>query len=807
LSKTGNFAPDPRTLRRALRTVLLILGLGFLGACTGWQNVQDQLGNGPEGYPRSPDITDRVRSLDLLPRSPQPGAGTDQAGGFSARTQVYQGDQVPGIQDGTERSPPAVTAEDGDGVILDTGDNASIAAVAKSILGDTLHLNYTIDPRVMGMVSLSSSGRKVPKKDVLFVLENALRLSGVVMVKDLHGFRLIPLGDAVGAGNLDSADRSPEAGYGVSVVPLQYVSASTLLKLIDSFATKPGTVRADTARNLLLIQGTGAERKVAVDTVLGFDVDWMRGQSVGVFPIRNTAPEPIVGELEKILDTGEGGLSQNTVKLQPINRMNAILVVTRKPGMLRTVETWIRRLDATDTARASVHVYHVKYGEARQLARVLNDIFTGGGSLDSAAGQVGPRLGITQSTDRLSPGSGGSGAGSAGSAFGTGGLGGAGTGVGSNSGGIGLGGAGRTGGQGGFGANSTLGRQSTDTAALEGRTPGGGANGQPVLEGVRITADQAANKLLIYASTEQYQIIARSLVQLDRPQLQVAIDATIAEVTLNDNLSYGVQFFLNKSSGSLAGSISNIPTNNNNSSAGSSTNSLFGGSQVGAALSRAFPAFNLMVGNDNLPKMVLDALHAVTTTKVLSNPSLVVIDNQVATLMVGNDVPISTGSANVLTATNTVVNTIDYRSTGLILRVLPHVNVNGNVRLEIEQEISNVAQTNLGVTGNPTFSQRKVKSTIGVQNGQTVLLAGLIQEEKDTDRGGIPLLDEIRGLGDAFSHQSKTGQRTELIIFIRPQIIRDSTDASFVAEELRTKLRGTIGSLPPDLPPQGPKHR
>jgi general secretion pathway protein D len=213
-----------------------------------------------------------------------------------------------------------------------------------------------------------------------------------------------------------------------------------------------------------------------------------------------------------------------------------------------------------------------------------------------------------------------------------------------------------------------------------------------------------------------------------------------------------------------------------------------------------------MVGNENLPNVVLDALHAVTSTKVLSNPSLVVIDNQVATLMVGSDVPISTGSANVLTANNTIVNSIDYRSVGLILRVVPRINVNGNVRLDIEQEISQVA-SQTGVGGNPTFTQRKVKSSVGVQNGQTVLLAGLIQEQQDTNRGGIPLLDQIPNLGDAFSHQNKTGTRTELIIFIRPQIVRDSQDASFVAEELRTKLRGTIGSVKPDVPPEGPKGR
>jgi hypothetical protein len=177
--------------------------------------------------------------------------------------------------------------------------------------------------------------------------------------------------------------------------------------------------------------------------------------------------------------------------------------------------------------------------------------------------------------------------------------------------------------------------------------------------------------------------------------------------------------------------------------------------------------------------------------KVLSNPSLVVINNQVATLQVGDVVPVSTGSATVLTTNNTVVNTIDYRNTGIILRVSPRINVNGNVRLEVEQEISNVSPTTASSL-TPTVSERKVKSSVSVATGQTVLLAGLISEQQNRGRNGIPLLDQIPGLGDAFSNQDTKNTRTELIIFIRPQIIRDGTDAHFVAEELRSKLRGNI---------------
>jgi general secretion pathway protein D len=783
VSTSGNFARDPRSLRRAWRAAFFALNLGLLAACA-------QL---PDGRVVStgPDIMDRVRSADLLPRFPQQGASAGQSGvGAGAKPQVYPGVTIPAVEGAEPRPTPS-----GEGYELNF-ENTPIASVAKVVLGDILATGYTIDPRVQGMISLSS-GRPVPRSDLLFVLENALRLSGVVLVKDVQGYRLIPLGDAVGAGNLDTAEARAEPGYGVSVVPLRYISASTLIKLLDSFATKPGTVRADTTRNMLLIQGSGAERKAAIETVLGFDVDWMRGQSVGVFPVRFSSPEPIITELEKIMDSGDGGLSQNIVKFQIVARLNAIMVVTRKPNLLKTAETWIRRLDASDTARTGVHVYQVKYGEARQLARVLNDVFVGGGgSFDTPANQVAPRsgLGITAgSTDRLAAsGPQASANVSFGSSFG---------GAGGGAGGGGLGGSsGRTGGAGGgSGAGSTFGRQqgaqaqTGDTSALEGRTPTGGAGGgQPVLEGVRITPDLAGNTLLIYASTENYQIIARTLAQLDRPKLQVAIEATVAEVTLSNELSYGVQFFLQSKKSGSTGSVSNVPT----SPPGNSVGSL-----VGGALSKAFPGFNFLIGSDNMTNLVIDALHAVTATKVLNNPSLVVVDNEVATLMVGSDVPITTGSATVLTGTNSVVNSIDYRSVGIILRVVPRINANGMVRLDIEQEISQIQSANGGVGGNPIFSQRKVKSSVAVANGQTVLMAGLIQENQNGQRGGIPLLDQIQNLGDVFSHQDNKTDRTELIIFIRPQIIRDSVDASFVAEELRTKLRGTIGPVPPDVPP------
>jgi general secretion pathway protein D len=735
--------------------------------------------------PADVDVLDKVRSLDIMPRQPQ-GANSAQSNtGERSRAAVFEGTEISDV--GDTRVQPAAS---GNGYDLNF-ENTPVTTVAKVVLGDILNTGYTIDPRVQGTVSLVSV-RPIAKSDIVFVLESALRLSGVVLVRDSAGYRLTPLGDAVGAGRVDSAAASPEPGYGVSVVPLQYVSAQTILKLMDSFATKPGSVRADSTRNLLLIQGTGAERRTAVDTAMSFDVDWMRGQSVGIYPLSSSAPEPLIAELERIMDSGDSGLSQGVVKFQPVSRLNAILVVSRKPTLLHTAASWIKRLDREDTTRNSVHVYRMKYGDARQVAKVLTEMFVGGSqsSLDSPDNQLAPGSGSTTASsaaDRLSfnPNS------SSSSSAQPSGL------VSRMSSGTGIGGA-----PGSGSSQAAGGNPATAGGALDARSSGG--NGQPLMQGVRFTPDVVNNTLLIYADQGNYQIIKATLDQVDQPQLQVAIDATIAEVTLTNQLSYGVQAFLTSSNFGLhpdQGSILNTqstqaPTTTTTTTATGAAAAA--GTVTNAFISRAFPGFNFLIGSEAQPSAILDALHQFTSVKVLSNPSLVVINNQTATLQVGNVVPVSTGSATVLTTNNTVVNTIDYRNTGIILRVSPRVNINGNVRLEVEQEISNVLPST-AASLTPTLSERLVKSSISVTTGQTVLLAGLISEQQNGTRAGIPLLDEIQGLGDAFSNQSKTGTRTELIIFIRPQIIRDGTDAHNVAEELRSKLRGTVGASTDDL--------
>jgi general secretion pathway protein D len=746
-------------------TLVLFLSAFLLTACI---LTADQSIEGNPKDPRAQDIADRIRSIDLQPRQATdvPNTGIGKQG--ASRPAVY-------LSDGT--TPPGsalIEREDtGSGSGYDLNfENAPVATVAKVVLGDVLGVGYTIDPRVQGTITLASV-RPVPKADALYVLENALRMSGVALVRDRSGYRLLPTNEA-GPGGIDRA-ASAEAGQGISVVPLRYVSAQTVFKLLDAFAVKASTIRPDTGRNTLIISGSGSDRAAAIDTILSFDADWMKGQSVGIFPVRNSSPEPLISELEKIMDSGDGGLSQNVVKFQAIGRLNSILVVSQKPEYLKRAGTWIARLDKSDTQAANMKSYPLHYANSKLIVSLLNDMLFGrgggGGSLDNASSQISPGSGLSVTSSGSGPIASLSGMPTQAS------------------------GAPPTAAASPSSASPLNVRAAPNPGATFGAQDSSGgllgsgakSTGGAILQNVRITADVTNNAVLVYADQESQRIVEQTIRQIDRPQRQIAIEATIAEVTLNDTLNYGVQFFIASQQGSI---VNTTATSGNTGAVGAASNSV--NAAASALLSRTVPGFNFLIGGENSPRVILDALHNVTDVKVLSNPSLVVLDNQAATLQVGDQVPFSTGSATVLTANNTVVSTIDYKNTGIILRVLPRASATGNIVLDIEQEISSVAAGTAPGSLTPTISQRRVKSSISVTSGQTVLLAGLISETENKQRQGIPLLDSIPGVGDTFSHQNRSRARTELILFIRPTIIKDAIDAHVIAEEMRSKMNSRL---------------
>lgn len=769
---------------------LCVLGI-LIGALLGCA------GSGSDKSISMPDAVDSVRNADLKARFP---SAVDRQSDGAAGGSRYL------VVPGSDRQPaPAATQEVGGqqhvaaadltsvaagrGIEINL-DNADIQTAAKTLLGDVLQLNYLVDPRVQGTITLASVG-PVDRRNVLPIFENVLRMSNAALVRDGDLVKIVPIPEAAGSGNFNVGVGAP--GFGVSVVPLRYASATTVAKLTESFLTRPGALRADPTRNFLLIQGTTAERQAAIEVITAFDVEWLRNQSVGVYPLKATQPETMIQELDRIFETAEGGQGQGVVKFQPISRMNAVMVVAKSPQLLERVTRWVERLDRADTAGTALRVYRLKNADARQVAKIMNDLFvsrSGAGETPSSqlvpgAAQAQSRLDSLTTSGSTGSGTSGSSASASGSSSGTGSQ---------NYTGVSVSNRGASGFQGFSGQNG----DDKDSATLS-----AGSMPRGLFQNVRITADTGNNSIVVYSNMEDYRVIERALRDIDVPKLQVSIEATVAEVTLTDDLQYGVQNFLTSANLHMSpdkGSVGFFPassTTGNSTTTTTTTATSTTTTTASAAatqfLSRVLPGFNLLLGPEAQPSLIISALSTITEVKVLSSPSLVALDNQPAMLEVGQDVPITTSSATVLTSSNTVVNTIDMRSTGIILKILPHIHVNGTVQLEIEQEISNVVNPD-STTLTPTISERRVHSTVEVTSGQTVLLGGLIAESTNNTKSGIPGLNQIQYLGDILGTTSKNKQRSEIIIFVKPQVVRNSIDMQGVTQEFRQRLQSMHAS-------------
>lgn len=707
--------------------------LALMAACT-------STGEYLEDVASRPDPLDKVANADLGARKPS-GGGFLSKLGFGRNQNNRQGEVYYGYEQnltaGERKSLERLNGEEFE-VNL---EEAEIKVAARTVLGEVLGISYSIDPRVAGKVSITTS-KPTPAPEILTMFESALRSNGVAMVRERDRLRLMPATEALGVAELDQGV-TIQPGYGVTVLPLKNVSAANILPLLENFVARAGMVREDPGRNALIFQGTAAERTAAIEAARSFDQDWLADQSVGIFPVNNSNAATMMPELTRVLDIGEGGRGRNTIRVQPIERSNAILVVAKTRNQLQRAASWIERLDRIDATASNLRVYKVQHLEAKRLASMVNEIFNGASSSSASEDPSAQFPPGSQPADQNKGLSGGTGTGDS-------------TGQTSPSDRM---------------ADTLPGGDTAQPITGEGGGGGGGGGSQ---SGVRITANPENNSILIYARPDQQRLIEQAILALDRPQEQVAIEATIAEVTLTNELRYGVQFFLKSSDLGLGG---------NNGSIG-----LFKEASK-AVLSRTLPGFNLLLGPDTEPRVVIDALRGITEVKVLSSPSVVVLDNKPAVLQVGDEIPIVTRTAQSVTDPEApIVNNVEFRDTGVILKVLPRITGNGTISLVIEQEISSV-QRSQAQSLTPTISQRRVSSTVSVTSGQTVMLGGLISERQQRGRDGLPVLGDIPIIGDAFRSNQNSATRTELIILIRPQVIRDSLDAQQVAEQMRSQLR------------------
>jgi general secretion pathway protein D len=645
--------------------------------------------------------------------------------------------------------------------------NADVHEVAKAILGDILGLNYAVDPEVQGNVTLETA-QPVAKKDVLPIFEEALHAAKMALVKQ---------GDVYTVVALEQAKRQPqlltysEPGYGSEAIPLRFVNAVELKKLLDPLVPQNAIASADASRNLLIVTGTAGERRSIRDLVKQFDVDWMHGMSFALLVPTRTDMHVLLPELDAMVNAKDSPIA-GLVRLIPIERLNGIVAISPQPRYLAQLRKWVDILDREGGENErKLFVYHVQNGKASDLATVLVGAFGGTGTPASpttpanltATGQATPVAGYHPTFG-----------------FNNGNT----SGTPSTPGATGF--QGNTGFQGGttggLGGGSQFGQ--TNGMTNPGQTGETGGINQPnnivsttvMLPGqvtpISITSDDGNNALVFYSTPRQYGLIQDALRQLDVLPLQVLVECAITEVTLTNELRFGVEW-------RFAGSGGNATLTQNTTS---------------AALAQFFPGFAYFYSNatGNI-QAALNALSDITTVKVLSAPKLLVLNNHTASLQVGDQVPILQAQVtSTLTSDASITNEVNYLNTGVILSVTPRVNDSGLVLLDISQQVSDVSATTSSTINSPTINDRMIQSSIAVRDGQTIALGGLIRDSKDHEDAGIPFLNQIPILGNLFNAKNNTDDRTELLILLTPRVIRNSEDVKTITEELREKIHAIV---------------
>ena len=613
-------------------------------------------------------------------------------------------------------------------------DDADLGEVAKVILSDILGKNYVLSPKVVGKVTLQTT-EALSKEELIPTLEMVLRMNNAALVKDSRIYHIEPTADALFVSNIASS----KTGYQTRVIPVRNVAAQEVADIIKPLVHEKTILNIDGSRNILVASGTADEIARVIDLVSTFDIDLLKGRSFGLFSLAHVDPETVIKELEGIFHQKAKDDESAFFQFMPINRLNAVLAVTHQSHYLKDIENWVFRLDKANTAAGGgVNVYKVQHANAEDLANTLNEIFTGAASKSTSA-KVAPGQTASEITNRSPPDTSTS--------------------------------------------NTAVPKSSSSSHA------GTGTAKVSNVDNVRIISDKANNALVIVATPQEYAVVKPIIEQLDILPLQVLIDATIASVQLTDDLKYGIAWYLNHGSASVGGAV---------------------GVPVGSAIMAAGASAAAAVATGGLSAVYNSgAVNALLSTQadkgnvnVISSPSLMVLNNQKAKINVGDQVPIQTGTTSIPTASTglAIANSIQYKDTGVTLEVTPRVNANGMVIMDIHQIVSNVNDKPApgGVTGTATITKKEIQSSIAINDRETIVLGGLIDDANNMTKSGIPLLYDLPWIGSLFGNTIYKRTKNELVVLITPRVVKSKQDSRQISDEFKRKLTGIYQKVSPN---------
>ncbi len=607
-------------------------------------------------------------------------------------------------------------------------DEADLGEVAKVILSDILGQNYVLSPKVAGKVTLQTA-EPLTREELLPTLEMVLRMNNAALVKDGRIYHVEPAAEALYTSSISSG----RSGYQTRIIPVKNVPVQDIADILKPLVHEKTILNVDGARNILVASGTADEIARVMDMVSTFDIDVLKGRSFGVFPLAHVDPETMIKELEGIFYQKGKADESEFFQFIPIERLNAVLAVTHQTRYLEDIENWVYRLDRANTASGGgVNVYKVQHVDAEELAGTLNEIFTGAAKKDKSA--------------KLAPG--------------------------------------QT-------AASITNKQPSDKQRAQKSPAGSQATGDINVSNVgevRIIADKANNAVVVVATPREYETILPVIKELDILPLQVLIDATVASVNLTDNLQYGIEWFLSQGNTAVGSNLQGSPLN---------------GIDIGRLALDGVTAFSTgglsLVQNSGSVKAILRAQADKGNVNVISSPSLMVLNNQQAKINVGDQVPLQTGTTSVPIAggaTGTSIaqsNTIQYKDTGVTLEVTPRVNANGMVILELHQTVSSVVpqgQVQGGVTTTATINKQEIESSVAVLDGETIALGGLIKEDNNANKSGIPWLYDLPLIGPLFGSTTYSKTKNELVVLITPRVVKSKQDSRVISNEFKRKLTG-----------------
>ncbi len=697
---------------------------------------------------------------DSVAVAPASGSAGEQASASvpAPQRQIIRGNQR------MIRSPsaaPKAGANAVEGDIVFNFNNQPIEAVINTVMGDLLQENYSIAQGVTGEVSFSTS-KPVNKQQALSILETLLSWTNNAMIRQGDRYVILPAAQAV-AGKLvpEMAVAQPSSGLSARLFPLRYISATEMQKLLKPFARDNAFLLVDPSRNVLSMAGTPEELANYQDTIDTFDVDWLKGMSIGVYGLQRASVGELMPQLLQMFGPQSGTPLAGMVKFLPIERTNSVVAMSSQPEYLHEVGEWVRTIDEGGGNEPQMYVYDVRNMKASDMARYLRQIYGNGRIKDEEAARVAPGLRTTTLSSLNGSGSGGSGT-----------L-------------QGLGSSGGGGGMNGMSGNNGVstrvqgseegGDGDEDSPDESDNAAGGGSGGKSLDDSTRITAQKSSNQLLVRTRPAQWKEIESAIKRLDNPPMQVQIETRILEVRLTNELDLGVQWYL----GNLAGNSGTTGVANQSGSQGALGG---GGVNVGdSSLFYSFVSSNLQVA--------LRALETNGRTQVLSAPSLVVMNNQQAQIQVGDNIPINQTTVNTTDA-DTTLSSVEYLQTGVILDVVPRINPGGLVYMDIQQQVSDADDSTITDTqSNPRISTRSVATQVAVQSGQTVLLGGLIKQDNSENVSAVPYLGRIPGLRWLFGNTTKSKDRTELIVLITPRVITSNSQARQVTDDYRQQMQ------------------